>query len=58
MIQPIEKECLAPREEKEMILKAFENSDLNKDGFLSKEELKVFIQKMGKIQYTYIYVPI
>ena len=58
MISVIEKECMPPIEEMKMILRTFENSDLNKDGFLSREELKTFIQKMGKTKYTYIYAPI
>ena len=55
MITEMENESMAPKEEIDMIRKAFENSDLNKDGFLSREELKAFIQKMGKIQFTSMY---
>ena len=50
MIEEIENESMAPKEEIDMIVRAFENHDLNKDGYLTKEELKTFIQKMGKIQ--------
>ena len=55
MIAEIENETMAPNEEIEMILRAFENHDLNKDGFWTKDELKTFLQKMGKIKY-YVYI--
>ena len=47
MIEEME-QSMAPKEEVDMILRAFENHDLDKDGYLTKEELKNFIQKMGK----------
>ena len=54
MIAEIENESMPPKEEIDMIVRAFENHDLNKDGYLTKEELKTFIQKMGKIRYISI----
>ena len=51
MISEIENESMAPKAEIDMIVRAFEHHDLNQDGYLTKEELKTFIQKMGKIKY-------
>ena len=47
-------QSMAPKEEVDMILRAFENHDLNKDGYLTKEELKTFIQKMGKDLFPFL----
>ena len=57
MIRLIEEmdKSMAPKEEIEMILRAFENHDLNKDGYLTKEELKTFLQKMGNNKYISVY---
>ena len=54
MITEIENNSMAPKEEIDVIRRAFESSDLNKDGYLSRAELKAFIQKMGKIKKTFI----
>ena len=41
-------DAMAPKEEIDMIRRAFETHDLDQDGYLTKEELKTFVQKMGK----------
>ena len=41
-------DAMAPNEEIDMIRRAFETNDLDQDGYLTKEELKIFVQKMGK----------
>ena len=54
MIRLIEEmeDAMAPKEEIDMIRRAFETHDLDHDGFLTKEELKAFVQKMGKLIKT------
>ena len=62
LITEMENESMAspmsPKEEIDMIRKAFETGDMNKDGVWSREELKAFIQKTGKIKYISMYPPI
>ena len=52
MVSEIEKETLAPKEEIEMMINAFKSCDIDDDGFLNPEELKLFVQKMGKNFYS------
>ena len=48
MVNENDNEARASEEEIKMIQNAFNNFDVNGDGFMSKAELKSLLQKMGE----------